>query len=191
LSLEYAVVPGFLQPEQCETLRRVVSPYLQPAKVYTRSGVLAQSPARIADNVAIPPTTGPAFVELARRIDDVFKADGRHAEDFQFVRYRVGGGYEGHFDWHGQKVLERPDVARGGQRTWTAMLYLKAPKKGGETCFPLVGIRVQPVDGTLLVWKNLDAEGRGNPWAWHEAKPVLKGEKWIVTRWYRQNPVRP
>ena len=45
----------------------------------------------------------------------------------------------------------------GGQRTWTAMVFLNVPGDGGETCFPGVGVKVTPRLGNLLIWNNMDS----------------------------------
>ena len=37
---------------------------------------------------------------------------------------------------------------QGGQRTWTAMIYLNDVAEGGATWFPTAGIRVAPRAGS-------------------------------------------
>ena len=78
-------------------------------------------------------------------------------------------------------------IETGGQRTWTAMVYLNAVEEGGATWFPQIGIRVAPKKGLLLAWNNM--KPRRQPerdHMLHEGMPVVKGTKYIVTKWFRE-----
>lgn len=50
--------------------------------------------------------------------------------------------------------------------------------RGGATVFPRLGVRVQPIKGTALVWFNLHSSGEVNQATLHGACPVLLGSKW-------------
>ena len=65
----------------------------------------------------------------------------------------------------------------GGQRTWTAMVFLNTPDGGGQTNFPEAGIKVSPVTGNLLAWNNLDALGEPNRKSLHQGMPVTAGRQ--------------
>jgi prolyl 4-hydroxylase len=69
----------------------------------------------------------------------------------------------------------RKEIPCGGQRSWTAMIYLNEPDEGGETDFMHVGVCVAPRQGMLLAWNNANREGVVNTYTQHAAKPVLKG----------------
>src|SRR3546814_9510376 len=49
--------------------------------------------------------------------------------------------------------------AEGGQRSWTAMIYLNTLEEGGETSFPALGFGVSPRAGLLLMWNNMRPDG--------------------------------
>ena len=74
----------------------------------------------------------------------------------------------------------------GGQRTWTAMVYLNDVEEGGATWFPRAGIRVSPRRGLLLAWNNMNPDGSPNPATLHEGMAVVSGVKYIVTKWFRE-----
>ena len=74
----------------------------------------------------------------------------------------------------------------GGQRTWTAMVYLNDVDEGGATWFPKAGIRVTPRRGLLLAWNNMKPDGSPNDQTLHEGMPVVEGVKYIVTKWFRE-----
>lgn len=186
MGLEYQVFDDVVgPPELLRTWCDFVSPKLQPARVYTKDGSLTTADARIAASCALNAQGNETLLEFQRQLDDMMGIPSDHAEDWQFVRYGVGGKYEGHFDWFAPTVLSKEGA---GQRVLTALLYLVAPVRGGSTRFPLLNLSVQPKPGRLLVFHNLDEAGQPNPWTWHEAEPVLEGEKWIATRWYRERP---
>lgn len=128
-----------------------------------------------------------------RPIDEAIAAllgvDPKFGETMQGQRYAPGQHFRAHHDyffntesyWH----RVRQD---GGQRTWTAMIYLNDVEEGGATWFPQAGIRVAPKRGLLLAWNNMSADGSPNTLTLHEGMPVVKGVKYIVTKWFREEP---
>jgi prolyl 4-hydroxylase len=78
--------------------------------------------------------------------------------------------------------------ASGGQRTWTAMIYLNDVEEGGATWFPQAGLRVAPRKGLLLAWNNMAPDGSPNTRTLHEGMPVVEGTKYIITKWFRESP---
>ena len=76
----------------------------------------------------------------------------------------------------------------GGQRTWTAMIYLNQPEAGGATRFKLLDFQAEPKPGRILIWNNMSLDGSPNPWTLHEGMPVERGTKYIVTKWFRERP---
>ncbi|KAL5983993.1 hypothetical protein ACLOJK_018095 [Asimina triloba] len=55
-----------------------------------------------------------------------------NGEDIQVLRYEHGQKYEPHYDYFTDKV----NIARGGHRFATVLMYLTDVAKGGETVFP-------------------------------------------------------
>src|SRR5690606_20897227 len=113
--------------------------------------------------------------------------DPRHGETMQGQRYAPGQQFKPHHDYfHTDQPYWPAEEQRGGQRTWTAMIYLSVPEKGGETEFPVAGVRLAPRLGTLVAWRNLEADGQPNPATLHHGMPVEAGMKYVVTKWYRE-----
>ena len=75
---------------------------------------------------------------------------------------------------------------RGGQRSWTAMIYLNEPDEGGATRFKTIGKTIQPETGKLLTWNNLLPDGTPNPATLHQGMKVRRGTKYVLTKWFRQ-----
>jgi len=78
---------------------------------------------------------------------------------------------------------------RGGQRSWTAMIYLNQPEDGGATRFKTIGKTVQPETGKLLTWNNLLPDGTPNPATLHQGMRVRTGTKYVLTKWFRERPL--
>ncbi len=65
------------------------------------------------------------------------------------------------------------------------MVFLNTVEEGGETHFTQVGVKLEPKPGVLLVWNNALPDGSPNPDTIHAGTPVIRGSKYVITRWYR------
>ena len=128
------------------------------------------------------------FVDgIDRRICELMGMKPRQGETLQGQRYAVGQQFKGHHDYfHVSEIYWQSEKKRGGQRSWTAMIYLDEPESGGETLFSAAGLKVTPRTAMLLAWNNMDRKGEPNPYALHESMPVTAGRKNIVTKWFRE-----
>lgn len=113
--------------------------------------------------------------------------DPAFGEPIQGQRDDVGQEFKMHTDYFEPKGA---DFARycavAGQRTWTFMIYLNEPEAGGATRFRTVNKIIQPEQGKLLCWNNLDEAGKPNPATMHQGMKVRKGAKYIITKWFRE-----
>ena len=108
-------------------------------------------------------------------------------ETIQGQRYAVGQQFKPHHDFFYPSEPYWPEQERsGGQRTWTAMVFLNEPEGGGQTFFPKANVRVTPRTGNLLLWNNLDEFGEPNTYSLHTGMPVEAGTKYVITKWYRE-----
>jgi prolyl 4-hydroxylase len=111
-----------------------------------------------------------------------------NAETMQGQRYAPGQQFRAHCDYfhesaeYWQRMLEF-----GGQRTWTAMIYLNETEEGGATWFPRAGVRFKPKKGMMLIWNNMSPDGSPNYDTIHEGMRVVEGKKYIITKWFREN----
>jgi prolyl 4-hydroxylase len=65
------------------------------------------------------------------------------------------------------------------------MAYLNAVEEGGDTIFTRIGLAVPPQPGVLMVWNNALPDGTPNVDTMHTGSPVVKGAKYVITKWYR------
>ena len=128
----------------------------------------------------------PFVTGISRRIDDLLGMNPVCGEAIQGQRYLPGQEFKPHNDWFytTEKYWEF-ERKRGGQRCWTAMAFLNEVEEGGDTHFTEVGIKIAPKPGVLLVWNNAKPDGTPNIDTMHAGTPVVKGSKYVITKWYR------
>lgn len=177
-------IPFFLKAPACRRMVRVIDSRIGPSTLFsdnTRVGFRTSSTHHFDG-------TDPEVAGIARQISDLLGIDPAHAEVMQGQRYEAGQQYKHHFDYfHTDQPHWAQERRRGGQRTWTAMIYLNEPKAGGATDFPRLGHTIAPRAGMLLAWNNMDSRGLPNQATAHAGLPVCKGSKYVITQWYRQD----
>jgi prolyl 4-hydroxylase len=123
---------------------------------------------------------------LERKLSAITGIAATWGEAAQGQRYTCGQFFNEHCDWFDTDASYwRQERRCGGQRSWTAMVYLNAVDEGGTTDFTRVALSIPPRTGTLLLWNNAQPDGTPNPWTMHAARPVLRGVKYVVTKWFR------
>lgn len=125
---------------------------------------------------------------IEARMSDTLGIDNNFAETMQGQRYSEGQEFKAHHDFfHPSQSYWDHEGPHGGQRSWTAMIFLNEPEAGGNTEFPHIGIGIRPQAGTMLMWNNMKPDGTLNYKSLHTGTPVQKGVKHVITKWYRQN----
>lgn len=178
-------IPHFLGEEECERICRVIDRKIGPSPLFEGTEIdgFRTSSTHYFDR------NDPETSKLERKIDGVLGLDHRFAEVTQGQRYEVGQQFKHHYDYFTEsEPYWQTECRRGGQRSWTAMVFLNEPTAGGETDFKVLGLSIAPERGTLLTWNNMDREGHKNPNTLHAGTPVIAGRKYVITQWYRQEP---
>ena len=110
-----------------------------------------------------------------------------HGEGLQILRYEQGGEYRAHHDYFNPAHPgSQKHVAEAGQRVGTIIMYLSDVDEGGGTTMPTIGFGVRPRKGSALFFCNVDAYGAIDPMTLHAGVPVVKGVKYIATKWLRE-----
>lgn len=182
------VLADLLSAEECDELIRLAAP-------------------KIERSTTVDPVTGKAIVidnrtshgtffhlnetdfiaRLDRRIAEVMNWPLQNGEGIQILKYGTGGEYRPHFDYFPpQNPGSSRPLTEGGQRVATLVMYLNDVEEGGATIFPEVGLSVSPRKGHAVYFSYFNSLGRVDPLTLHGGAPVLKGEKWIATKWMRQ-----
>ncbi|HYI49663.1 MAG TPA: 2OG-Fe(II) oxygenase [Allosphingosinicella sp.] len=128
-----------------------------------------------------------AVIRAEGKITDLMGIDPAQGETIQGQRYAIGQQFKPHFDFfHEGEPYWEEMATSGGQRTWTAMVFLNDVEGGGETFFERAAVKITPRRGNLLTWNNMNADGHPNEYAIHQGLPVTAGTKYIITKWYRE-----
>jgi len=182
-SIQLYIGDGFLDAETCRRMREKIDEGSYPSPLYEKEkyeGIRTSYSCNLNAN-------DPLVVEVDRRIANLLGVGKEHGEPLQGQRYQQGQRFGEHADFF---YIDEPYWAEyephGGQRTWTAMIYLNQPDAGGATLFKLLDVAIAPRLGRILIWNNMALDGSPNPWTLHEGMPVDAGTKYIVTKWYRE-----
>ena len=161
---------------------------------------------RLARSHTVDTSTGDSEVNAARTSDGMFFSRGEHlvcerlearlaalvqwplenGEGLQVLRYRPGAEYKPHYDYFDPREPGTATILkRGGQRVATILMYLNEPARGGGTLFPDVGLEVGPRRGNGVFF-SYDVPHPSSRTK-HCGSPVKEGEKWIATKWLREN----
>lgn len=184
VGLQLYVYQNFLSDTDCARLIRMIDADAVPSTLYEGS-----DPKNFRTSSSCHLSRWEPFVaEVEARMSDVLGIDNDYAETMQGQRYYKGQEFKAHHDFfHPSQNYWEKEGPSGGQRTWTAMIFLNEPEEGGTTEFPHIGIGIRPQKGMMVIWNNMQMDGTPNYKSLHTGTPVLSGEKHIITKWYRQN----
>ncbi len=113
---------------------------------------------------------------------------GTQLEGFESVHvlhYNVGEEFKPHLDATlDSSAADYPvRYTAGHQRVLTFLLALNDDFDGGETVFPMLGIRWKPRRGRGLFFWSVDPDGAIDRNTFHAGRPVTRGEKWMLSQW--------
>lgn len=148
--------------------------YLKP---YSKSTMIDQTENEFADL-------------LAERMEGITAGalNPNHALYTQLLKYDPGEDYEPHTDCEylpGQNA-----------RTWTVLTYLNEPapqadggSAGGETEFPVLGLKIRPVAGMAVIFRSLDNDGFCSKLSLHQSNRVMDPSyhKYVLQKWYMKH----
>ena len=179
---EIFALGDFLSPAECAKMIALIDMTAEPSKLFEPDYANAHRTSYSGD---VDPYD-PFVIKIQRRIDDLLGLPTEFGETIQGQRYLPGQEFKSHFDWFFEDMGYWPnEKRRGGQRSYTAMVFLNDVEAGGTTDFPSLGMSITPKAGVLLAWNNAAADGTLNEWTLHAGMPVIAGHKYIITKWYR------
>ncbi|KAJ9537270.1 hypothetical protein OSB04_030003 [Centaurea solstitialis] len=189
------VYEGFLTEEECDHMISLAKSELKRSAVADNvSGKSKLSEVRTSSGCLSPSPSDPGLVALLFPLKE-------NGEDIQVLKYEHGQKYDPHYDYFTDAV----NVAHGGHRIATVLMYLSDVEEGGETVFPSAeimpsrhkpsrsdddlsecakkGIAVKPRKGDALLFFSLYPTAIPDTTSLHGGCPVIKGEKWSATKW--------
>ena len=183
--LELFIVRDFLDPATCAAMMERIDRNRRPSTIADDLGIENYRTSETCDL----DSRDPAVAEVDRKITELLGLPPENGEPIQGQRYAPGQEFKPHTDTFEPGGYDfYLHTARGGQRTWTAMVYLNEPEDGGATRFKAIGKTIQPESGKLLAWNNLLPDGEPNPATIHHGMKVRRGTKYVLTKWFREQP---
>ncbi|XP_048502205.1 probable prolyl 4-hydroxylase 9 isoform X3 [Beta vulgaris subsp. vulgaris] len=162
---------NFATAEQCESIINIAKAQLRPSRLALRKGETMESTQGVRTRHTMSYIT---------RLDKSIILIMMHSILLNMVHREVKG--------YGKD-----------NRVASFLLYLSDVEEGGETMFPYenddldfnydfkecIGLKVKPRRGDGLLFYSLFVNGSIDPTSLHGSCPVIKGEKWVATKWIR------
>lgn len=176
-----------LSHEECDALIALARPKMDIARVVDpATGRLEGHESRTSEGTYFLLEENELVAVIDRRLARLIQWPVENGEGLQILHYRPGGEYQPHFDYFDPSVPGATDV--GGNRVATIIVYLEVPEEGGATRFTDIGFEVVPQKGCALFFSY--GEPSPETLTMHAGLPVVRGEKWIATRWVRERAYR-
>ena len=187
--VELYTIPNFLNPEQCKQLINISKKYFTPSTLSNKATI--DRSIRSGQTAHVGNLVEKEYVrflqDINAKICQVLHIPDGYSESYQVHNYQVGDEFKEHTDYFDPNTDEyRASIPIQGQRTWTFMIYLNKVQKGGATYFPILKKKFIPQTGMALLWNNMTQDGVENPNTRHAGQKVIHGEKYILTKWFRE-----
>jgi len=179
--IDLRTVENFLTSEECEKIISRIKPKLRPSEV---SDFQIDSNVRTSRTCDLGRLNDPFIQDIDDRICKLIGINGAYSETIQGQYYEVGQEFKAHTDFFDPDEFDT-HCHTFGQRSYTVMIYLNEVEQGGETCFKRVGAEFKPMTGKVVIWNSLNPDGTTNMNSLHQANPVEKGYKAVITKWFR------
>lgn len=189
-----ASAPGLFSPAMCDWIIARARPHLKRAQVY--------DPGEGAGRTALERTNSEmrfefpaldlvlllAFHRIAKISGFAFKG----WEPASVLHYLPGQEFRRHYDYLDPAIpAYAAEIAGHGQRLATMLVYLSEDFSGGETDFPLAGIRFKGRRGDAVLFHNVTRAGEPDPATLHAGLAPVHGEKWLLSQWIRGRVLPP
>ena len=184
-----ALVENLLSEQECDKLVQLVQSRLRRSEVVDpTSGALEISGVRRSEGGHFGYGENAVVARLEARVAALTGMPVNHGEPLQLLHYPAGGEYEPHHDYFDPAYGMGALLRQGGQRVATLVIYLREPQEGGDTYFPELELSLRPRKGCGIYFEYCNARGELDARCLHAGTPVVRGDKWIATKWFRQSP---
>ena len=185
------VIKNFLSNEICDHFVKLSDGKLERALVSSETkGIVSKG--RSGSNCWINHNKDDITLSVANRISNIVEIPLENTESFQIIYYDKSQEYFNHYDAWDFNDIERSkrNLNKGGQRLFTALVYLNNVEEGGSTKFTKLNIDVKAEKGKLLIFENVyeDTNIR-HYYSEHAGKPIINGEKYAFNLWFRECPI--
>jgi len=185
-----AIIRNFLSDEECDEIIRLSRGKMRASQVVDReSGGSYQSSVRKSEGSHFERGENDLVRRIEARIEALVGIPVNRGEPLQILHYGPGGEYKAHQDFFEPRDAGTAKLTQiGGQRIGTLVMYLNDVPEGGETAFPDIGFSAKPHKGSVVYFEYMNVAGELDYRCLHAGMPVIRGDKWIMTKWLRERP---
>jgi prolyl 4-hydroxylase len=189
-NLQIVLYDGFIRPEEMAFLKETTAHRLERSAVVGPGFSHQTHQSRTSSGAFIDVGAHPLIAQLEARIARITGVPVNHGEAFQVLHYGHTEEYQPHYDFFEPSTDdEKANLAGPGNRTSTLLFYLNDVDEGGATYFPKLDLAIHPKPGQALWFGYLGADGKLDYRSEHAGLPVIRGTKWIATKWLRERPI--
>jgi hypothetical protein len=180
--------------EVCDLLISFANDRLERARVYEPARQQETVVGHRSNTVAVfgVDSVEVVHVLLQARMAAACGLSERCMEAPSVLHYSSGEEFRDHYDFVDPTISANyaGEIARNGQRVVTFMVYLNDDYDGGETAFPKLGFEHKGRRGGGIFFVNALPDLSPDTRMLHAGRPPTRGEKWIVTQFVRDRPMR-
>jgi prolyl 4-hydroxylase len=183
---EIAFFNDFLSADECERLvQESAVKLLKSTVIDNDTGDRVEHVQRISDGTWFNRGENEFVAMIERRIAHLTNSEVKNGEGLQILHYKLAGRYDPHHDFFPKNIGGEVHMRAGGQRIATFIMYLNDVEAGGETIFPSLRLKFIPKRGSAIYFSYTNNSGQTDDRSLHGGAPVVRGEKWISTKWIR------
>jgi len=175
----------------CDYLIAAAGPYLQPATVNDAyRGEEIRDASRSNRAMGFWPVESDVVIESVNRaLAGLIGLAPETGEAAGILHYVPGQSYAPHHDYCDPALpVHVRQIAARGQRIASLLVYLNDDYEGGETRFPALDWQFRGQRGEALAFYNVSESGAIDPATLHTGMPPTAGEKWLLSKWFRDRP---
>ncbi|XP_059282524.1 probable prolyl 4-hydroxylase 9 isoform X3 [Lycium ferocissimum] len=170
--------PNFASIEQCQSIIKIAKANLEPSSLALRKGETEDTTKGIRTSSGTFISASEDKTGILDRIEEkIAKATmipKTHGEAFNVLRYEIGQRYQSHYDAFDPAQYGPQKSQRNGQNMDGKYDFSKC-----------IGLKVKPRRGDGLLFYSLFPNGTIDLTSLHGSCPVIRGEKWVATKWIR------
>lgn len=185
-------IPDLLPAWACDYVMTLAEPALKRGMVVDQTGGESVQDERSNRVMNFGLADSDVVLELINaRLAAAAEMPAENAEGLGVLHYSPGERYKPHVDYIPDTPANAAHLAARGQRVRTLLVYLNEGFEGGATEFPHLELAYRPARGSALVFDSVKADGSVDPMTLHTGAPTTRGEKWVISKWYRTQALRP
>jgi prolyl 4-hydroxylase len=179
--------PKLAPAAACRWIVTCAKPLLVEAEIYDPDGGTTTSSKRTNRHARFDLQTSNIVVLLIQQaVAQTVGMDLAMCEAGSVLCYRPGEEAGEHYDFLDPAVpAYAQDIQAGGQRIATGLVYLNDDYEHGATEFPRLGLSHTGLQGSALVFTNLEPSGEPDLRTEHAGRPPAGGSKWVLSCFVR------